>query len=232
MGSGVVNARGINGPIPACRIASIFTNTHVGRRPLNVSAAMEDAPRSEPTTETPGHGPPIIVSGHYSPPAGGEVAPATSEAKGGLLHRLAPTREVQPRLTPELPTKKRSPPVPLSSTGHTPSQLSLPEPERPESLSEQPCPSRARQTKLHDFAPKKRTPVVIPLARSDSHRPTMYPTANAHNMKAEEHIDPPPAAPLASQTSFSTMRSAAPLPHPTTDVALFPGIAPPPFRHP
>ena len=75
LGNGAVVTIGLNGATPPCLIASVFENTHVGRRPLNISGALDVPPRSEVTTEMPPRGPPVLLGGYYPTPTGVATVP-------------------------------------------------------------------------------------------------------------------------------------------------------------
>ena len=121
LGNGVVVSRGINGLIPPCCISSLWSNTNMGRRSLSIDEALAKPPIVAPVTSIPDHGPPIKIQGYNSP----------APPKARLTQRVTPPRDVEPSYFPVPPQKSASPVIQSTVRPPTPSQLSLPEIERP-----------------------------------------------------------------------------------------------------
>ena len=135
--NGVIISRGVNGLIPPCCISGVPPNTTMGRRCLDLDAAKADNPKVVPTSVLPSHGPPILVQGTRL--KGNQMVPA--KAKAVLTPRRKPPRdspsgmcmpEVHPLSQPTTHSATTSERL-RNTRSPTPSQLSLPELERPPS---------------------------------------------------------------------------------------------------
>ena len=133
----VIVSRGLDGKIPPCCITSIWKNKTSGPQCLNMEAALLAEPVEQETQSMPDYGPPLRIRGCTpSDEPLEESLPVTSKAPPRLTARRTPPRNVTQTSIPEIPPlnkAKQHSPVRSAATSPTPSQLSLPEHERPAS---------------------------------------------------------------------------------------------------
>ena len=167
----VIVSRGINGKIPPCCITSIWSNRANVPQCLNLEAALLAEPVETPTRNMPEHGPPLRVRGCVPSDEvlNDEIVPVTSKAVT-LTPRKTPPRDGSASTMPELPPLSKTHVAPKTSSANspTPSQLSLPENERPPSWETPPTLEPVRKTTdqsipayQHWTTPPKNTGQVI-----------------------------------------------------------------------
>ena len=104
-----------------------------------MEAAKAENPKVVPSTELPLHGPPVLIQGFLRTERRKNSVPAKAKAK--LTPRITPPRDVAPMTDVPVIPPLSQPTSSTSNTPHetkksrspTPSQLSLPEQERPAS---------------------------------------------------------------------------------------------------
>ena len=132
--NGVIIARGIDGRIPPCCITGIWSNTNMGRRCRDSAEAKSDNPKVKPTTEMPDHGPPLVIQCFSRPTHVENPVPERPKTKARLTRRVSSPHDQMN--FPEPPPRTGTPTSPRLARSPTPSQLSLPENERPPSWEE------------------------------------------------------------------------------------------------
>ena len=143
--NGVATARGVNGVLHPLCVTSLWSNGRRGREHLDLPAARATPPKPEPIADIPGHGPPrrkdnsatasmpsAINSADHFPHTPVSPDACTLRARANPRRGLQPPHmPIAPELSSSSATQKAS--VPRKSISPTPSQLGLPEIDRPPS---------------------------------------------------------------------------------------------------
>ena len=158
LGNEVVTHHGINGAIPPCCITSLWKNGGNGRTCVDLDHTRAIRPRETDVATMPDHGHPGMVV-VYEPETSRDVtSPDTPVAtKATRRPRTTPPRDItQSSPMPEIPPILSPPGNTRNSLYPTPSQLSLPEPERHASMTSSPqldpprCPILSRRPDIAD----------------------------------------------------------------------------------
>ena len=139
LGNGVLLSRGVNRVIPTSVSAGCFQTPNLGRRSLCIDAAKSENLRVVPTSEMPGHGPPLLVQG-FRPNKTRRAGLAQPKAR--LAPRITPPRKPNPPPNmPAVPPPSQTPSCSgdrrsaRNSRSPATSRLSLPDLERRPTLN-------------------------------------------------------------------------------------------------